>query len=142
MKEAPVVNPEFAKDEEYQRVLQEILTKGKCPFCPEYFLYHKHPILFQIGEWKITRISWPYENARDHFLILGDAHKESFLELTQEDLEIVRQLVIWAVIEFSLPGGALTLRFGDPRYTGATVRHLHFHLIVPKLETTVNFPIG
>ena len=137
-----VVSPEFAKDEEYKGVLNTILMEGKCPFCPENFKYHKHPILFRIGEWQITRISWPYKNTRDHFLLLGDTHKEDLLALTDNDFASVRQLAAWAITEFDLPGGALTHRFGDSLYTGATVRHLHFHLVVPKLGKTVNFPIG
>jgi len=38
------------------------------------------------------------------------------------------------------------MRFGDSDYTGATVTHLHLHLMVPKLKRgkalTVEFPIG
>ncbi len=141
-KNVDVVNLKFAKNEEYREILERILAEGKCPFCPENFKYHKHPVLFRIGEWRITSISWPYLYARDHFLFLSDCHKENFLELTGNDFESVRQLVAWAVAEFNLPGGALTMRFGDPAYTGATVRHLHFHLIIPELGKTVNFPVG
>ena len=50
--------------------------------------------------------------------------------------------------KYKIKGGGLTLRFGEQNYTGATVLHLHFHLIVPKLKPKsklakiVNFPIG
>ena len=44
--------------------------------------------------------------------------------------------------KYNIKGGVLALRFGDTAYTGATVCHLHFHLIVPKKSQTVNFPIG
>ena len=52
----------------------------------------------------------------------------------------------WAVQKFELKGGALAMRFGETTYTGASVCHIHAHLIVPKTEKgkalTVEFPIG
>lgn len=65
-----------------------------------------------------------------------------------EDLQAVQQLTAWAQAEFHLAGGGLTLRFGDTAHTGATVCHLHFHFIVPKINKktgraqVVKFPIG
>lgn len=138
-----VVNPQYAKTDEYRKVLEEINTRGKCPFCPDELpRFHKEPTLFKIGEWQITRADFPYEDTLEHFILLGETHKIDFLQLTDEDWLSVRKLFAWAITEFNLPGGACTLRFGDPRYTGATVRHLHFHLIVPRVGKVVNFPIG
>jgi len=34
--------------------------------------------------------------------------------------------------DYNIPGGGLSLRFGPPEKSGATVRHLHAQLIVPK----------
>lgn len=39
------------------------------------------------------------------------------------------------------------MRFGNTDYTGATVSHLHAHLIYPEVDKskkskTVNFPVG
>lgn len=143
-----VVNKRFAKGKgEYENVISSIEEKGHCPFCPENFKYHKEPILKEEGEWLITKNSWPYKNAAYHFVIIGKKHKENFLELDIEDFNAVKKLVNWATNEFSIKGGALALRFGDTDHTGATVCHLHFHLISPELNTSgksqaVLFPIG
>ncbi len=140
------VNPRFARKGEYERVIREIIDQGHCPFCPENFIYHKYPILKKKGGWVITRSSWPYKNAQHHFLIIGKKHKENFKDITIQDLNEVKNLVRWATHEFSLKGGALTLRFGNTDYTGSTVAHLHFHLIVPEMKKgkslPVMFPIG
>jgi diadenosine tetraphosphate (Ap4A) HIT family hydrolase len=68
--------------------------------------------------------------------------------LTLEDFGAVRILANWAIKNLKIKGGALTLRFGDQAYTGATVEHLHFHIIYPEFDEktktakVVNFPIG
>lgn len=144
-----VVDPTYAKSEEYRQILESISQgRNNCPFCPKHFKYHKQPILKVAGDWLITRNSWPYKNAAEHFLLISKIHKETLTELSQADLQAVLELAKWAETEFKLPGGGLTLRFGDTVHTGATVCHLHFHLIVPKINKRtgrahiVRFPIG
>lgn len=137
-----VVDPRFAKSKEYGGVIEKIASEGKCPFCPDNFKYHKNEILKKYGGWFITRSSWPYENTQEHFLIIGESHREHISDLDSEDMIEVDFLAKWATAEFKLKGGVLALRFGATEYTGATVCHLHFHLIIPQKSKTVNFPIG
>ena len=142
------VNFKNAKTGEYKKILKKIAKTAKCPFCKENLKYHRKPELKRKVDWFLTRNSWPYENARYHLIILGDKHKESFSELTKKDLEKVAYLTRWAIKKFNIKGGALAMRFGEIDFTGASVSHLHFHLISPKknLKTKkvkiVNFPIG
>jgi ATP adenylyltransferase len=140
------VDPRFAKNKEYAKTINEILKAGHCPFCPKNFRYHKRPILKRNGKWMITGSSHPYKNSQHHFLILGEKHYESFLDLRPNDFASIQKLVRYAVKKFNLQGAGLLVRFGDTRYTGATVSHLHFHLVVPKMRkgksVAVNFPIG
>lgn len=137
-----VVDPRFAREGEYKDVIDQIIQEGKCPFCPENFRYHKKPTLKAVGDWFITDSSWPYDNSQQHFLLICQTHKEIFSELTVKDFAQVQELVNWAVTEFNIPGAGLCLRFGETEYTGATVCHLHFQLIVPQKSKTVNFPVG
>jgi len=142
-----VVDKRYAKGKEYKEVIEAIDKENKCPFCPDNFKYHKKPIYRHNGNWFITENSWPYKNADRHFIILGKEHKENFRELTAEDLHSVKILVDWMLKKYQLKGGALCIRFGETCYTGATVCHLHFHLIIPELgknkkAKTVVFPIG
>jgi ATP adenylyltransferase len=137
-----VVNPRFAKTAEYYEVIKMIEKKGECPFCPGNFKYHQYPILKRKNGWIITRCSWPYKNTEQHFLIISEKHGETLSFLTSTDLSSVCSLADWVGKEFGIKGGVLTVRFGSTDITGATVCHLHFHLIVPKRGKTVNFPIG
>ena len=142
------VNTTYAKSAEYKKVIEEIATTGKCPFCKENFKYHKKPIYKTNGAWFLTNNSWPYKNTKHHLIIIGKEHKENFTELTDKDFASIRYLVNWAVKNWKIKGGALTMRFGDTNYTGATVSHIHFHIISPKMDKktkrakVVNFPIG
>lgn len=142
-----VVNIKYAKGKgEYEEVIRSIENEGKCPFCPENFKYHKKKVLRKKGNWFVTDNTWPYKNARIHLLIIGVKHKEKFEELTIDDFKDVSSLTRWAIKKFNIKGGALTFRFGDTEYTGATVCHSHFHIITPTrtkgVTNFVTFPIG
>lgn len=143
-----VVNKRFAAGKgEYEDVINSIEKSNLCPFCSENFKYHKKEILKEYGEWFLTENSWPYKDTKHHFIIICKNHKEKFSDLSNKDFENVRELVNFAIEKYDIKGGALALRFGDTDYTGATVCHLHFHIIYPELDKTsrsktVNFPIG
>ncbi len=142
------VDRRFAKGKEYRAVIEAIAKERVCPFCPENFRWHKNPILKRRGAWFITKSSWPYKNTKFHFIILTLKHKENFGELSQQDWKQIISLAKWAISKFEIKGGGLAMRFGETVYTGATVCHLHAHLIVPQLKPdkrtakTVMFPIG
>lgn len=131
----------------YRKVIQDIIDSGVCPFCPKNFKWHQNPILKKSENWFITTSTWPYKDSKHHFLIICTDHKESFSDLTTKDFKIVQKLTNWVIDDHGLKGGALILRFGSTKYTGATVVHLHFHLIVPEVDKDgrtkpVWFPIG
>lgn len=146
-KNKKVVDPRSAKSARYRAILKEIEGIGICPFCPGNFRWHTKPILRREGGWLITENFKPYENARYHFLIIKTDHRERLEELTPRDWSALLHLARWAVKKFKIKGGGLALRFGDTAHTGASVCHLHAHLIVPRLNKnkraeTVWFPIG
>lgn len=138
------VNLKNARDPEYRRGLEEIKEAGICPFCPKNLKkWHKSAILKRAGNWIITPASLQkYDDIKFRFLLIGDEHKESFEELNLTDLSHIKELIIWVIKEYGIKGYGLTLRSGDMDITGASVCHLHFHLIVPEDNKVVNFPIG
>ncbi len=143
-----VVDLTFAKSEDYKNVLKEIKRTAKCPFCKENFKYHRKPILKSEKGWFLTESSWPYKNTLYHFVIISQKHKENFSQLNSSDFKSVSKLVNWTVKRYRIKGGGLALRFGKTNYSGSTVCHLHFHLIVPQIDKktkkskTVYFPLG
>lgn len=142
------VDPQNARSGDYQRDLNEIAASGVCPFCPENFRWHRKPILGRFGNWFITEANEPYPNAQWHFLIIGAKHKEHLRELDADDFINVQLLISLIIGEFQIRGFGLTLRSGETKCSGATIRHLHWHLIVPRVNPAtgtanpVSFPIG
>lgn len=145
-----LVDPTSARSDEYRDQLGEIAAAGVCPFCPDSFKWHPNEVLQRNASWLITPIRQNYPNADLHFLLIGEDHVEHFLELSSESWGDLRDLVRWACNEYGLKdkGGGFALRFGPTAFTGATVAHLHAHLIVPQIDEdtqrarVVNFPIG
>ncbi len=137
-----------ARKGEYKEVIKQINKTGKCPFCKENFKYHKKPLLKQKGGWFLTENSWPYKDTLYHLIIIGKGHRENFSELTNRDFQTVAYLTRWAIKKYRIKGGGLTMRFGDTGINGASVSHIHFHIISPifnkrtKKTKRVNFPIG
>lgn len=140
------VDPRNARSKKYKGVINEILNEGVCPFCPETFKWHTKPILKYEGQWLITENFNPYKNSQFHFIMVGKKHKEKLSEITPADWKSIFTLIDWALKKFKIKGGGITIRFGDTLYTGATVKHLHAHLIVPIVKNgkpqPVYFPIG
>ena len=142
------VNINNARKGKYKKIIEKIASTGKCPFCKEDFKYHEKPVFKQRNGWFLTENSWPYKNSYHHLIIIGDKHKEKFSEITKKDFEAVSYLTRWAIKKYKIKGGGFAMRFGDTNFTGATVAHLHFHIISPKQDKktgrakTVRFPIG
>lgn len=138
----------FAKTSDYRRTLEKIIDTNKCPFCPDNFKYHKKPILKKLNGWVVTENSWPYKNTKYHFIFIPERHLENFSDITIKDFATIKELVDWIIKKYKIKGGGVTMRFGEQKYTGATVHHLHLHLIVPELDLAkgsakpVYFPIG
>ena len=144
-----VVNSKNAKGRgDYADIIQQISEEGKCPFCQDNFKYHRKPILKKRKGWFITEASWPYKDTKHHFIVLGEKHKEEITEVKNSDWEAINFLLKWISKEFKIKGGGFLMRFGDTHYTGASVCHLHAHIIVPEIDKktkeakVVYFPIG
>lgn len=126
-----VNNSRFA---DQQAVMENILEAGHCPFCAENLAkYHKADIIKHGQYWLLTPNQWPYTNTKHHFLLIHTQHVESLRDITPEASAELFALTNWAIEEYQLEGGALALRFGDTRYSAATVKHLHAQLITPDI---------
>jgi ATP adenylyltransferase len=139
------VDPRNARAKGYKEILQESIQENACPLCPP-MKWHPNPILKYDDKWLVTENSHPYPNTKHHLIFVSKKHIEELSQLTGDDLNSIISLAKWATKEFKIKGGGLTLRFGDTLYTGATIKHLHAHLIVPSTKnnkvTPVYFPIG
>lgn len=128
-----------ARHEEQAKVMQDVGGNGNCPFCPEQLaMCHKQEILCENDYWLLTYNQWPYDNTDLHLMAISKKHINSLIEMEPGSAEALFDLMKYAEMRFDIDHGAICMRFGDINYTGATIGHLHVHLIV----STKNLPEG
>jgi len=115
--------------------MEQIFRDNVCPFCPEHLLtYHTPPIIRETDNWVVTANQYPYENTRVHLLLIRREHAERLSELNANDWRDIGELVQWAEREYKIGGGGFGFRFGNPALNGATVKHLHAHLLTANIS--------
>lgn len=136
-----------ARHDDQRNVMADIQAKGHCPFCPENLdLYHKQPIIREKEHWKITPIQWPYRHTKHHFLAISAYHAENIADLREGSFNELQEHLQWLEFTYKISTGGLAMRFGDVTQNGASVKHLHAHVIQPDPERgndeKVRFKIG
>ncbi len=131
-----LVNERNAWRAGYGHVIKGIATRGVCPFCSEYLhSYHKKPLV-ERKYWWVTENMYPYHPVRHHLLFIHKTHCEYITELSQSAWEELREIIAENIREKKIEGGAFVFRFGDTHFTGASVAHLHAHLVQSDPEHT------
>ena len=133
MSAAPV-DPENSRNHVYREILEDINASGQCPFCPGGYTWKNQEILRESGDWTISLVDPRYalENTAQHFLLFPRRHLEDADALTAADWAAIHELTSWARHTYDMPGSVLTMRSGDTRYTGGSVRHLHAQFFIGK----------
>ncbi len=134
-KDKPFVNMNNARLDEQRRVMEDIIENQECPFCYENLSkYHKQKTLNKGKHWTITKNQWPYKYTDIHLLAILNYHAEKLSDLQKGALGELQEHMVWAEKEFNIIAGGICMRFGDMTNSGATVNHLHVHLIVPSAD--------
>lgn len=125
------LNLDNARTPEQMELMKKIIDDGVCPFCAEHFKkYHPKPILKETEYWFFTENMSPYTGTKYHFIfVYKPAHITTSSQLSPEALTDLFNLVHSAAAEYNIPGGSFFMRFGDHKYTGGSVEHLHAHLL-------------
>lgn len=124
------VNLANAREEEQRTAMERILERGECPFCPENLSKeHQRPVIHRGQYWILTENQWPYVNTRVHLLLIAVSHVERLSDLPPEAGAELLVLCQWIERHYNVKGGALGMRFGNPRFNAASVKHLHAQFI-------------
>lgn len=125
------MHTENARVKEQAEQMKNIERAGICPFCRKHFEEnHKAPILWESKYWLLTKNDYPYEGAQIHLLIVSKRHIEHVTDVSFRASMNLFLLLRWTCNKFSIRGGSFLMRFGNMHYTGATIAHLHAHIIV------------
>jgi diadenosine tetraphosphate (Ap4A) HIT family hydrolase len=126
------VNPQNTRsrpDASYGKVIEQIAKDGVCPFCPENLAkYHKLPVT-EKKHWLVTDNMYPYKPSNYHRLLIHKAHIEHISELSPEAWAELSEIIREESKRANIAGGTFVMRFGDTKYTGASVTHLHANLV-------------
>ena len=113
----------------YDKVIASIAEKNICPFCSDHLAeFHKNPIEHR-KYWIITDNMYPYSPARHHKLIIHTAHIDHISKIVPDAWTELYEIVQELVDSNAITGGTFLMRFGETKFTGASVTHLHANLL-------------
>lgn len=120
-----------ARNEEQLKNMLEAKKLGVCPFCPKYFeKFHTAPIIKQTKNWILSNNDYPYGGAKKHVLLVHKKHIENISQISKEASVELFSMASWFIKKEKISGGSFFIRFGDMQFTGATIAHLHAHIVV------------
>lgn len=117
--------------------MQALIDQGVCLFCPPHV---DARVVRRSDHWVAVANDFPYAATSDHLLLIPTEHVTSVLDLTPE-----AQVDLWNLlydIAAPLPHFSLFVRNGDAEFTGATVAHLHLHVVVAATTTGIRVRLG
>jgi ATP adenylyltransferase len=110
--------------------MRSLEERGLCLFCPEGLRQHeRQQILLRTSHWTVTPNEFPYPGTSLHLLLVPHEHATDLLDLppgAQQDFWVALRAVR---DRYGLGYYGLGVRNGDCRFTGATIRHVHAHVL-------------
>jgi diadenosine tetraphosphate (Ap4A) HIT family hydrolase len=148
MKAKTAVRVEHGREKRQVKQMRQIAKDGVDPFdwkiLPK---YHKPPVLRRGKFWLVTENEFPYKGTAVHLLLIYRKRVRFPSETAPAAWTELQRHLAWIEKQHSLKSASLVMRFGDPDHTGASVDHLHLHVIAggkrtrgaEKIKTTVGY---
>ena len=131
-----------ARTAEQLAEMRRLDAAGICLFCPDGLARHaRQQILFRTRHWSVTPNEFPYRGTRLHLLLVPDQHASDLLDLPDEVRQDFWQALGAVARQHQLSHYGLGVRNGDCRYTGATIGHVHAHVLVGDAEAADAPPV-
>jgi diadenosine tetraphosphate (Ap4A) HIT family hydrolase len=111
--------------------MRRLEASGVCLFCPDGLASQAgQQVVLQTRYWTVTPNEFPYPGTVLHLLLVPRQHVADLL-----DLDEVSRRDFWTALasvrdRYGLGYYGLGVRNGDCRFTGATIRHVHAHVLV------------
>jgi diadenosine tetraphosphate (Ap4A) HIT family hydrolase len=111
--------------------MQRLEAAGICLFCPEELGRHAGAAAFLRTEhWTVMPNDFPYAGTSLHLMLIPHQHASDLLELGTAAQSGFFTALAAAREHYGFGHYGLGVRNGDCRYTGATIAHLHAHVLV------------
>jgi ATP adenylyltransferase len=120
--------------------MRRLEAAGVCLFCPDELGRHAGAAGFlHTRHWTVLPNDFPYAGTSLHLLLVPRQHAGDLLDLDAAAQADFFTALAAARERYGLGYYGLGVRNGDCRYTGATIAHLHAHVLVapPEPEAVV-----
>ena len=122
---------ENVRTAEQRAEMERLDALGICLFCPEHLASHpRQRILLSTEHWSVTPNEYPYTGTSLHLLLVPHQHAGDLLELRDEVRSDFWVALAAAAKAHGIRHYGLGVRNGDCRFTGATIAHVHAHVLV------------
>jgi ATP adenylyltransferase len=128
------------RTEEQLAEMRRLEAAGTCLFCPEALREHaRQRVVLETPHWAVTPNAFPYAGTRLHLLVVPRQHVNDMLDLDDAALADFWDVLRTVRMRFGLGHYGLGVRNGNCSFTGATIAHVHAHVLVgdPELEPEV-----
>lgn len=133
------IYPPNSREQQQLDIMIDRVNKNEDPLDPNII---GQEIIFKTKYWYISENMFPYEGAEHQFLIAANDPIYTFENMNLEMWAELQQIWLTLINKYNMKGGAFCFRYGDPAKSGATLKRLHAHLIMPQEEKKTKFSIG
>ncbi|MFM2330950.1 MAG: hypothetical protein RLZZ26_457 [Candidatus Parcubacteria bacterium] len=113
-----------------------------CPFCETERRRRKRKPLVSTHGWLVLENEFPRDDTERMLLIVPNRHLDGPASISSKDWAEIGHLFSYCIRPSRVPGGALLLRYGDPRDHAGTIEHLHYNVIQPVRGGGCSLPIA
>jgi diadenosine tetraphosphate (Ap4A) HIT family hydrolase len=120
--------------------MRRLEAAGICLFCPVALRVHaRQRVTFETRHWMVTPNAFPYAGTALHLLVIPKQHANDLLDLEDEALADFWGALREVRARYDLDHYGLGVRNGNCSFTGATIAHVHAHVLVgdPALDPEV-----
>ncbi len=120
--------------------MERLEAAGICLFCPAGLRVHtRQRAGWETRHWMVLHNEFPYPGTAIHLLVVPHKHVTDMLDLDDESLGEFWDVLKTIRDRFGLGHYGLGVRNGNCGFTGATIAHVHAHVLVgdPALEPEV-----
>lgn len=122
--------------------MRRLAEAGICVFCPQHLATDPNQrTLHRTALWTVTPNEFPYEGTRLHLLLVPDEHVTDVVDLSAEAKHDFWVALRWVREYHRLTYYSMVIRNGDCERTGATVRHVHVHLLQGDVDDPLHQPV-
>ena len=132
------IYPPNARKQEQLDIMMDKENNNLDPLDPNVI---EQEILFFTNHWYISMNRFPHQDTGIQYLIIAKDGVYDINDMSDEMWIELKSIWLTMTEKYNIPGGALCFRFGKQELSGASLKRLHAHLVMPT-ENKIRFPVG